>query len=100
MTRLTKSAATVASLQEVERIWQLEGHLGIAAVEITLLVAHIRDDDKALLGNLGARRDLVTGHRPDRIGVAHVKVIARDSGITGLVEVLKGKVGGVLVVEF
>ena len=47
---------------EIEGVRNLEGHLGMSACEVALLIADARDDDEAPVLDIDALRRLVVGN--------------------------------------
>src|SRR5579883_2030526 len=86
-TRAAANRATWRSRQEVERIRHLEGHLGMAARKVALLVADIGDDDETLRLDVDAGGGLVVGHAAVAGGIAHIEMIAGNGAVAGAVEI-------------
>ena len=72
---------------EIERVRDLEGHLGAAAGEIALLVADAGNDRVAAVLDIDALGGLVVGHARVRRDAAYVEMIRGDIGVAGGLQV-------------
>src|SRR5262249_34179400 len=72
--RKARNPAVARSRQEIKGVGHPERALGIAAVEITLLSADVRDDGEAACSDLGALRCLEYPDRGLVAGLTHPEV--------------------------